>query len=203
MTLSFWAILLAVVAYGVIHSLLASLQAKAQARRWFGPLADRWFRLFFNLVATLTLLPILVLPILLIDKELYRIPSPWRILSLSLQALAVVALLVGVKQTGATAFIGLRQLMLPEDTTPPRLVTGGLYRYVRHPLYTAGLLFIWLFPVMTWNLLALNLGITAYVVIGAYFEERKLLREFGPQYTEYKRKTPMLIPGLIFKRRSD
>jgi len=34
-------IFLAVAAYGVIHSLLASLPAKAQARRLFGPAADR------------------------------------------------------------------------------------------------------------------------------------------------------------------
>ena len=200
MTTAFWAILLAVLAYGAIHSLLASLQAKAHARRWFGPAADRWFRLFFNLVATLTLLPILVLPVLLIDQELYRIPMPWLVLTLALQALAVVALLVSVKQTGARAFLGLRQLLLPEDTTPPRLVTGGLYRYVRHPIYTAGLLFIWLFPIMTWNLLALSLGITVYIIIGALFEERKLLREFGPQYAEYKARTPMLVPGLLFKK---
>jgi len=29
-----------------------------------------------------------------------------------------------------------------------------------------------------------------------YFEERKLLREFGQAYTNYKASTPMLIPGL-------
>jgi protein-S-isoprenylcysteine O-methyltransferase Ste14 len=70
---------------------------------------------------------------------------------------------------------------------------------VRHPIYTAGLLFIWLMPVMTWNLLALNLGLSVYIVAGAIFEERKLLMEFGPGYAEYKRKTPMLIPGLNLK----
>jgi protein-S-isoprenylcysteine O-methyltransferase Ste14 len=49
---------------------------------------------------------------------------------------------------------------------------------------------------MTFNLLALNLGLTLYIIIGAYFEERKLLLEFGGAYTEYRQKTPMLIPGL-------
>jgi protein-S-isoprenylcysteine O-methyltransferase Ste14 len=115
---------------------------------------------------------------------------------LSIQVLAVVVLIAGVRQTGISSFIGLRQLMLPEDTSPPRLVTDGLYRYVRHPLYTAGLVFIWLLPILTWNLLALNLGLTAYIFIGAYFEERKLLLEFGESYTEYRNRTPMLIPGL-------
>jgi methanethiol S-methyltransferase len=200
MTLSFWLIILAGLAYGLLHSLLASLQAKAQARRWFGSAIERWFRLVYNLIAALTLLPILLLPVLLIDKEIYTIRFPWIIFTGSFQALAVLALLIGLRQTGISSFIGLRQLFLPEDTSPPRLTTDGLYRYVRHPLYTAGLVFIWLLPIMTWNLLALNIGLTLYIIIGAYFEERKLLREFGETYAEYRRRTPMLVPGLRFSR---
>jgi protein-S-isoprenylcysteine O-methyltransferase Ste14 len=103
---------------------------------------------------------------------------------------------MGLKQTGMTSFIGLRQVLLPEDTFPPKLITDGFYRYVRHPLYTAGLVIIWLIPTMTCNLLALNLGLTIYIIVGAYFEERKLLDEFGDAYAEYRRHTPMLIPGL-------
>jgi len=69
-------------------------------------------------------------------------------------------------------------------------VLTGLYRWVRHPLYTAGLLFIWLIPVMTANLLALNIGLTIYLITGALFEERKLVREFGEAYIEYRKVTP-------------
>ena len=196
MTISFWLILLAMLSYGLLHTLLASLKTKAIARHWFGSKTDQWFRLSYNFIAILTLLPILFLPIFLIDKELYRIPYPWVMGTLTIQLLAVVAVVVGLKQTGITAFMGLRQLLLPEDISPPRLVTGGFYRYVRHPLYTAGLVFIWLFPIMTCNLLALNIGLTAYICIGAYYEERKLLLEFGEAYAEYRRHTPMLIPGL-------
>lgn len=124
----------------------------------------------------------------------------WVILTLILQVLAVIVLLVGLRQTGITPFIGLRQLLLPEDTVPPRLVTTRLYRYVRHPLYAAGLVIIWLIPSLTWNLLALNLGLTAYIFIGAYFEERKLRLEFGEAYAEYCHHTPMLITGLRMPR---
>jgi protein-S-isoprenylcysteine O-methyltransferase Ste14 len=42
------------------------------------------------------------------------------------------------------------------------------------------------------------IGATVYILVGAYFEERKLLREFGAAYAEYKSKTPMLIPWLKF-----
>jgi protein-S-isoprenylcysteine O-methyltransferase Ste14 len=142
----------------------------------------------------------LLLPILLIDEQIYRIPLPWVIFTLALQLFAIVILVLGVRQTGTTSFIGLSQLLLPEDTSPPRLVTDGLYRYVRHPLYTCGLVIIWLTPIMTWNLLALIVGLTAYIIIGAYFEERKLLLEFGDAYAEYRQRTPMLIPSLRVSR---
>jgi protein-S-isoprenylcysteine O-methyltransferase Ste14 len=38
--------------------------------------------------------------------------------------------------------------------------------------------------------------LTLYVGIGIIFEERKLLREFGKEYADYKSTTPMLLPGL-------
>jgi len=72
-----------------------------------------------------------------------------------------------------------------------------LYRFVRHPLYTAGLVFIWLTPVMTVNRLVLYLSLTVYILIGAYFEERKLQREFGKEYEDYQIRTPMLFPALF------
>ncbi len=84
MTISFWLILSAVSAYGLLHSFLASLKIKDHARHWFGPATDRWYRLAYNLIAVLTLLPILLLPILLIDREIYVIRYPWVILTLVL-----------------------------------------------------------------------------------------------------------------------
>ena len=198
MTLSFWLILLAVLAYGLFHSLLASPTFKYRTRKLIGAAADRWFRLAFNFIAVVTLVPILVLPVVMTDKEIYTIPFPWVVVTLTIQVLAAIALIIGLRQTGISSFLGLRQAFLPEDTNPPRLVTGGLYRFVRHPLYTAGLVFIWLLPIMTWNLLALNIGLTAYIFIGATFEERKLLHQFGETYADYRHRTPMLIPGLGF-----
>lgn len=193
MTSAFW-ILLAVFLYGMVHSILALPWAKRRARRWFGPAADRWYRLGYNVFGVLSFLPVLALPALLPDQALYVIPAPWAYLALAGQAAAVVMLAVGVMQTGAWSFLGLKQAFAPGEQDPPRLVLNGLYRWVRHPLYTAGLLFIWLIPVMTANLLALNLGLTMYLIIGALFEERKLVREFGEAYIQYRKNTPMLIP---------
>lgn len=181
--------------WGVVHSLTASHRAKAFATRFFGEsTAQRFYRFGYNLFSVITFLPILALLVLLPDQFLYRIPAPWLFLTLLGQALAVIALVAGVLQTGALEFIGLRQLIAPSRAEVASLTTHGLYRYVRHPLYTAGLVFLWLTPEMTLNRLALWIVFSLYLVIGAYFEERKLLRDFGQQYADYKAKTPMLIP---------
>lgn len=191
-----WIILGAISIYGAIHSFLASLWAKAKVKNGVGPLAKRGYRLAYNLFAGVTLLPLLALPGLLPDRGLYRIPFPWVLLSVFFQIMAAVALGIGLLQTGLWSFLGIQQLFGSIENDPPVLVVHGLYRWVRHPLYTAGLVFIWLIPVMTVNLLAFNIGLSGYILVGAIFEERKLLREYGKAYAEYRARTPMLIPGL-------
>jgi protein-S-isoprenylcysteine O-methyltransferase Ste14 len=165
---------------------------------WFGSIASRWYRFAYNVFAGVTLLPVLATPAMLPDQRLYTISPPWIAFSIAGQILAVVGLAAGLLQTGIWSFLGLRQIVA-NQTEPPELFVRGLYRYVRHPLYTAGLVFIWLTPVMTLNLLALNVGLSAYIIMGAKFEERKLRREFGQAYAEYQAKVPMLLPNPLRK----
>lgn len=173
--------------------------AKEWAQSVLGDTGRRFYRIAYNLFSFISFLPILWLMALLPDRVLYQIPVPWVYLSLAGQIAAVVILIVGVLQTDMLSFVGLRQLF-DGNKRPSKMVTNGLYRWVRHPLYTAALLFIWLTPVMSVNSLVVIIAATIYIVIGAWFEERKLEREFGEVYAEYKAVTPMLIPGLVFKR---
>jgi protein-S-isoprenylcysteine O-methyltransferase Ste14 len=191
---SFVTILSAVLIYGFFHSLLASMWVKRRFRLWFGPETERWYRLAYNALAVVSLVPILVMTAILPDRTIYAIPSPWALIPLSIQGLAGIAAIVGLWQTGLLSFFGLQQFLHPPNSSPPVMVVSGLYRWVRHPLYTAGLVFIWLTPVMTLNILAMNLGLTLYLVVGALFEERKLLAEYGAAYREYMQRIPMLVP---------
>ena len=175
---------------------MASLGFKDFLRRTFGDGVMRFYRLFYNVFSALSFVPILYLMVALPNKDLYQVSAPWNYLMLVGQGLSAILLLIAVLQTDTLSFVGLRQLF--EGKKNGALVTHGLYRLVRHPLYTFGLLFIWLSPDMTMNSLVFYISLTVYILVGAYFEEQKLLREFGQAYADYKVSTPMLIPGLKF-----
>lgn len=185
-------LILAILVWGVVHSLTASLGFKNFLRRTFGGGFMKYYRLLYNLFSALSFAPILYLMVALPTRDLYQIPSPWSYLMLAGQGLSALLLLIAVLQTDTLSFVGLRQLF--EEEQPGRLVRSGFYGLVRHPLYTFGLLFLWLSPNMTVNSLIVYLSLTIYILIGAYFEERKLLREFGQEYADYKSVTPMIIP---------
>jgi methanethiol S-methyltransferase len=197
--LNIFLLTLAILIWGIVHSMAASLDAKEWLRHRLGDVSMRFYRFAYNAFSVISFTPILWLMAVLPDQMLYRIPTPWAYLSLAGQAAAVVMLVIGVLQTGALSFIGLKQLFYGEER-PFKLVTHGLYRWVRHPLYSAGLLFVWLTPVMSVNLMIVILSATIYIIVGAFFEERKLEREYGAAYTDYKVATPMFIPGLLIRR---
>jgi protein-S-isoprenylcysteine O-methyltransferase Ste14 len=187
-------IFLAFALYGVVHSLLASIPAKDLAYTFFGKTAERTYRLFYNIFSFVTLLPILALPFTLPDVELYTFPEPWSFVAKGGQILALTLLAYSAFQTGIFKFIGFSQLM--GINNEEKLNTRGLYRYMRHPLYTFSLVFLWLTPTMTRNLAILYLSFSMYFIIGAVVEERKLVKTFGDEYLEYMSKTPYLIPFL-------
>jgi protein-S-isoprenylcysteine O-methyltransferase Ste14 len=188
----FWLIFF-IALWGIIHSLLASTGFKSFLRRTLGNGFMKFYRLLYNLFAVVSCVPVLYLMVSLPDKTLYTVPAPWSYGMRLGQVISAFLLVVAVLQTDVLSFAGLRQLI--EEQEKGNLVTGGLYRFVRHPLYTFSLLVLWLSPAVTVNTFIVFVALTMYILIGVIFEERKLLREFGQEYTNYKLVTPMLIPG--------
>jgi protein-S-isoprenylcysteine O-methyltransferase Ste14 len=96
---------------------------------------------------------------------------------------------------------GLRQVSLQLVGRPYRPVTfqtPTLYRYVRHPLYVGWLVIFWAIPTMTVAHLVFALATTAYILIAIQLEERDLVTAH-PEYEDYRRAVPMLVPSM--KRR--
>jgi methanethiol S-methyltransferase len=91
---------------------------------------------------------------------------------------------------------GLRQVwlhLLGREYTPLGFRTPSLYRIVRHPLYVGWLLVFWSAPVMTAAHLVFALATTAYILLAIQLEERDLLQAH-PEYAEYRRQVPMILP---------
>ena len=92
---------------------------------------------------------------------------------------------------------GLRQVWLqlvgrPYTRVP--LATPGPYRLVRHPLYLGFLLAFWAAPTMKVAHLVFAVATTLYILVAIQFEERDLAHEHGPDYADYRRRVPMILP---------
>lgn len=184
--------LLAVGVYGTLHSALATPAAKRLARRALGSSADRFYRLAYNLIAAVSFLPVLALVGLIPGNITYRMPSPWWMLAVAGQLGALVLLGVGLLETDVWHYLGLRQLRASRPGVHSPLIVTGLYRWLRHALYAAGLAVLWLSPITTASSLAFNAAMTVYILITCHFEQRRLSAEFGPAYEDYSR-----LPALI------
>ena len=93
---------------------------------------------------------------------------------------------------------GLSQVWLHlqgQPQTKLRFATPLFYRIVRHPLYVGWLCVFWVTPTMTVTHLFFAAVTTAYILVAIRFEERDLMREH-PEYAEYRRHVPMLVPNL-------
>jgi protein-S-isoprenylcysteine O-methyltransferase Ste14 len=91
---------------------------------------------------------------------------------------------------------GLRQVwlhLLGKPYTPVPFASPWLYRQVRHPLYVGWLMIFWATPTMTVAHLVFAIMTTAYILVAIQFEEHDLVNEH-PEYREYRRQVPMLIP---------
>lgn len=91
---------------------------------------------------------------------------------------------------------GLRQVWLQlrgRAYSPLPFKTPALYGYVRHPVYVGWLFISWSTPTMTIAHLVFAIGATAYILIGIQFEEHDLTVAH-PEYADYRRRVPMLVP---------
>lgn len=141
---------------------------------------------------------ILCLVVLNLPRWFHRPAAPLQIVS---WVLLIASLFVG-----AHGIYLLRQLGRP--TRPPaespdfrfehtsNLVTVGVYRYIRHPLYASLLYLTWgaALKDLSAGTVTLALAATVFLVATAKAEETENLVRFGDAYREYMARTRLFIP---------
>ncbi len=155
------------------------------------------FNLFFLLVVNPLAAVLLIAQRLdVIDPTHVTIGAPW-LLTL-LEIIGLLKYLVGfLLMAWALTQLGKNyQLGGSVPRTEDRMVTGGPYRLVRHPMYTAALGISLGLALLTQSLAFLTVfcAYVALVVLLIPLEEKGLLRVYGEGYAEYRRKTRKVIP---------
>jgi len=75
------------------------------------------------------------------------------------------------------------------------IIERGPYRLIRHPMYSAVLLFIWAGIASHFSALTLAIGIAVTVMtIARVIVEERLLRATYPEYLDYSKSTKALVP---------
>jgi protein-S-isoprenylcysteine O-methyltransferase Ste14 len=196
--------------WALIHSVLASKQAKGFTRRIAGSrYRDGLYRLAYNAQSVVLLLWAVRQFAQLPDRELYRMKPPWSWLFRASQAASLGVLLSGVRVMGILKFAGLTSLRdfltgkdvrpAPEAQGPPvgvddKVVRIGAFRYTRHPGNLGALGFFLFLPRMTANRAVLIALVALYVVLGSMHEEYRLRTAYGETYERYRGIVPFLIP---------
>jgi protein-S-isoprenylcysteine O-methyltransferase Ste14 len=87
-----------------------------------------------------------------------------------------------------------------EKTTS--LVTTGIYRYIRHPLYSSLLFLAWgiFFKDATWLTAGLAVAATVFLFVTARLDEVESQNFFGLSYQEYMKRTKRFIPFIFIIR---
>ncbi|MFW9767683.1 MAG: methyltransferase family protein [Candidatus Thorarchaeota archaeon] len=186
-------IILASTLFGIQHSGLSTLRVK----EWT---IDRWgkegYARFFKLTSVLTLL-IAFLSMNFWDW-IYFITQPTLIQPV-LFILGIVLALGGmILAMIASRVISVSTVADMRTDRKASLVTDGIYSRIRHPLYLATFLVFsalaLLYPFS--KVVVFALCMIFYTLIGAYFEERKLVKHYGEEYLEYRKTAGFIFPKL-------
>ena len=98
----------------------------------------------------------------------------------------------------ARVTFGIRSFHYAANPTEGGLVITGPYRFVRHPIYAAILLFVWAGVASNLSPVSAALGgvVSAMLFLRMVFEE-SLVRQRYPEYADYARRTKRVVPFLL------
>ena len=182
----------------IFHSGLISLTVNDYFKNRLG-LYYRFYRLFYNLVALTTLIPLIFYSLTLKGLVLFRWEGYMMIVQIVLLIITMSLFISGGLKYDMLQFFGIRQAKSGRSHTALSesgdIDTAGILSITRHPWYFAAIIFVWIdYREMYVSTLIVNIILTIYLVIGATLEERKLIVELGDNYRDYIDRVSMFFP---------
>lgn len=191
--MSLFALTISWLFFYAIHSITATHQVKAWFLKRFPSLYPH-YRLLYNLLSVLTVLPALYWLFFYPGPTLWQWSGGLQYLANGIALLALIGFLVSSRYYDNGAFLGLKP-----DTSQrvgsalDHFTISPFHRFVRHPWYFFGLLLIWTRDMSAAWFISCALG-TLYLYIGSKWEERKLCVELGGVYQTYCEHVPGIFP---------
>jgi methanethiol S-methyltransferase len=182
--------------YGAIHSLMASNFFKDFMSKNLGK-NFRFYRLIYNFIAFVSLIPVLILQFSVEKTPLWEVSNYEQVIGKFICVWGVIIIATALQGYDLGEFSGFD---LAKNNKSYELKTDGLLQYVRHPIYFGVLLLFWglfITDASTRNLSG-AIAVMIYLLVGIYFEEKKLVETYGEAYTKYQKQVAMLIPFLKF-----
>ncbi|TGL31364.1 isoprenylcysteine carboxylmethyltransferase family protein [Leptospira koniambonensis] len=190
-----------IVIFGVPHSVMARAGFKKFCSRIVPLPIERSFYVFIVSI-TLTILSCLWQPIYF---EIWNIKTDiGRYTIYSVFLIGFILAVVSTFLIDHFELFGLKQawnFFIRKEKHTIEFATPSLYKLVRHPMMFGILLVLWSTPFMDLSHLILSIGMTLYIIIGTFFEEKDLVRTFGERYLQYKQVVPMLLPFITLKKK--
>lgn len=165
----------------------------------------RYYRLLYNGLALLTLLPLAIVTHLAGGPVVFSWQSWGNIVRILLLVCAYLLFHGGSKKYDMRYLIGLKQLRSGKThillTESSEFAADGVFGLVRHPWYLGSLLLIWsALPEYPAAKFCAAIILSAYLVVGTMLEERKILNRHGESYRAYQRQVSMLFPWKWLKK---
>ncbi|PCI41693.1 MAG: hypothetical protein COB41_10340 [Proteobacteria bacterium] len=178
--------------FAVSHSLVASLGCKQWA--YAHGLQEPRYRLLYSIIALLATGVWVFFVHQLEDAPLYQTDGLLWVVMVGVQVVGLIVALAAFQPIDGLVFLGLRKAKVGTDP----FIISGIYRWVRHPMYTGAMLILLAMPEQSWNGLMFSLVLCVYFVIGSHFEEQRMLAEHS-EYASYQRSVPAFIPRRSLK----
>jgi protein-S-isoprenylcysteine O-methyltransferase Ste14 len=187
----------ALLLFGIQHSVMARPAFKRWFTRFVDPSVERSTYILATAVA-ITGMCYLWIPF---GSVIWQIESDVGVyLVRGIAVFGWVFLLLATFMINHFELFGLRQTFDPMQGKSAPVTTfkmSGFYKIVRHPIQTGVLIGMWAVPLSTTSHLVFATGISVYIFVGLYFEEKDLIQEFGEIYLEYMKRVKRVIPFIV------